>query len=221
MKKLIVNGDDYGLNEHNSKAIAQAFAEGLISSATMMANGEYFEQAVELARERGFIGSIGIHLNLTEGEPLTEDIKRCPRFVTDGRFNKKYNRTHPLRSDEKSAIEKELSAQVGKISGAGIKITHADDICCITSIQRIKPLREFLITHHTGLLLPSTIKRGRPPFSCIIPKIFLYFGGTYYISAHFFRQAKAISLNFSLKCAILALNRRREVCLCISVSLAE
>ena len=126
MKKLIVNGDDYGLNEHNSKAIAQAFAEGLISSATMMANGEYFEQAVELARERGFIGSIGIHLNLTEGEPLTEDINRCPRFVTDGRFNKKYNRTHPLRSDEKSAIEKELSAQVGKISGAGIKITHAD-----------------------------------------------------------------------------------------------
>ena len=126
MKRLTINGDDYGLNERCSMAIAQAFDEGLITDTTMMANGEYFDQAVQLARERGFIDNIGIHLNLTWGVPLTEDIKKCPRFVTDGHFTKDYDRTRPLHSDEKAAIEKELRAQIEKISAAGIKINHAD-----------------------------------------------------------------------------------------------
>ena len=126
MSWIIINADDFGLNEHCSKAIAQAFREGKITDTTMMATGEYFDEAVVLAKEQGFIDNIGIHLNLTEGEPLTEDIKACPRFVTDGRFNKVYNRTKPLSNDEKAAIYKELTAQVEKIQSAGIKLTHAD-----------------------------------------------------------------------------------------------
>ena len=126
MIRCIINADDFGLNEHCSKAIAQAFRDGLITDTTMMATGEYFDEAVELAKEQGFIDKIGIHLNLTEGEPLTEDIKTCPRFVTDGRFNKQYNRAKPLDKAEKAAIYKELTAQVEKIQNAGIKITHAD-----------------------------------------------------------------------------------------------
>ena len=123
---IIINADDFGLNEHCSKAIAQAFREGLITDTTMMATGEYFDEAVELAKEQGFIDKIGIHLNLTEGEPLTEDIKNCPRLVTDGRFNKQYDRTKKLTKEELSAIYKELTAQVEKIQNAGIKITHSD-----------------------------------------------------------------------------------------------
>ena len=126
MSYIIINADDFGLNEHCSKAIAQAFREGLITDTTMMATGEYFDEAVELAKEQGFIDKIGIHLNITEGEPLTEDIKSCPRFVTDGRFNKQYNRTKPLTKEEKSAIYQELTAQMEKIQNAGIQITHAD-----------------------------------------------------------------------------------------------
>lgn len=126
MSWIIINADDFGLNEHCSKAIAQAFWEGKITDTTMMATGEYFDEAVVLAKEQGFIDNIGIHLNLTEGEPLTEDIKACPRFVTDGRFNKAYNRNKNLTGDEKAAIYKELTAQVEKIQSAGIMITHAD-----------------------------------------------------------------------------------------------
>lgn len=126
MNRIIVNADDYGLNERNSAAIAETFEKKLVTDTTMMATGEYFDDAVALAKERGFIDKIGIHLNLTEGVPLTEDIKRCPRFVTDGRFNKKYDRTKQLTPDEKDAICLELSAQADKIQRAGITITHAD-----------------------------------------------------------------------------------------------
>lgn len=126
MNRVIINADDFGLNEGCSKAIAQAFAEGKITDTTMMATGAYFDEAVILAKEQGFIGKIGIHLNLTEGEPLTEDIKRQPRFVTDGLFNKQYNRVKKLTKEEQDAIYKELSAQVAKIKSAGITLTHAD-----------------------------------------------------------------------------------------------
>lgn len=123
---IIINADDFGLNEHNSKAIAEAFEKGLITDTTMMATGEFFDEAVILAKEQGFFDKIGIHLNLTEGVPLTKDILECPRFVTGGRFNKSYNRSSPLSGAEKSAVYKELSAQVQKLQNAGIGITHAD-----------------------------------------------------------------------------------------------
>ena len=126
MPTVTINADDFGLNEHCSKAIAETFEKGLVTDTTMMATGEYFDEAVALAKERGFVDQIGIHLNLTEGVPLTDEIKRCPRFVTEGRFNKKYDRTKRLTTEEKDAIYKELTAQTEKIQAAGITITHAD-----------------------------------------------------------------------------------------------
>lgn len=126
MNRIIINADDLGMNEHNTKAIAEAFSKGLITDTTMLATGEYFDEAVDLAKKEGFFDKIGVHLNITEGVPLTEDIKCCPRFVTDGRFNKRYDRTKSLSGSEKAAIYQELTAQVKKLRDAGIVITHAD-----------------------------------------------------------------------------------------------
>ena len=126
ISKVTINADDYGLNDHITKAITQAFDEGMITDTTMMATGAYFDEAVALAKEKGFIDRIGIHLNLTEGEPLTDEIREQPRFVTDGRFNKSYDRTKKLTDAEKSAIKKELNAQVERIKAAGIPVNHAD-----------------------------------------------------------------------------------------------
>lgn len=126
MNRVIINADDFGLNEHITKAIDEAFEKGMVTDTTMMATGAYFDEAVALAKEHGFVDHIGVHLNLTEGEPLTEEIKRCERFVTDGRFNKAYPRTKKLTDAEKTAIYRELTAQVEKIRDAGIPINHAD-----------------------------------------------------------------------------------------------
>lgn len=126
MPVMTVNGDDFGLNERNSKAIAAAFARGCITDTTMLANGAWFEEAVALARQQGFLDKIGIHLNLTEGVPLTDAVRRCPRFVTDGRFNKAYDRAEPLTAAEEAAVYAELTAQAERLRQAGIAVTHAD-----------------------------------------------------------------------------------------------
>ena len=127
MARIIINGDDFGMNESCSHAIAEAFGRGLITDTTAMSNGEYFDAAVRLAKERGFADRIGIHLNLTEGEPLTGDIRKFPDFVTDGRFNKlAASLNRELAADEYEAVYAELSAQIERLRSAGIGITHAD-----------------------------------------------------------------------------------------------
>ena len=124
--KLIINADDFGLSEHNSRAIAEAFARGYITDTTAMATGEWLDEALSLAKEEGFFDRIGIHLNLTEGVPLTEEMKHCPMFVENGSFHKHPSRLHPLTKEEEDAVYRELTAQVKKLTGAGLTITHAD-----------------------------------------------------------------------------------------------
>ena len=127
MARVIINGDDFGMNERCSKAIAQAIEKGLITDTTAMANGEWLDKALALARDNGFADRLGIHPNLTEGKPLTEAICRYPDFVTNGAFNKgamKLNRE--LTDDEYKAVYAELNAQISRLRAADIPITHAD-----------------------------------------------------------------------------------------------
>lgn len=124
--KLLVNADDFGLFEHNSRAIAEAFRKGYITDTTAMATGVWLDEALALAKEEGFFDRIGIHFNLTEGKPLTDEMRNCPMFVENGRFHKHPDRLHPLTKEEEDAVYKELSAQVKRLRDAGVEITHAD-----------------------------------------------------------------------------------------------
>ena len=47
-------------------------------------------------------------------------------FVENGRFHKHPNRLRPLSKEEKEAVYLELSAQVKKLTDAGVVLTHAD-----------------------------------------------------------------------------------------------
>lgn len=124
--KLIINADDFGMTKSCTKAIFDAFNQNLITDTTMVANGEAFDFANELSKGHKIRESIGIHFNLTEGIPLTEDIKKCAKFAKGGRFHGKVNRLKPLLKSERQAVYEELTAQIEKIEKAGISVTHAD-----------------------------------------------------------------------------------------------
>ncbi|MBO5102478.1 MAG: ChbG/HpnK family deacetylase, partial [Clostridia bacterium] len=49
--KLILNADDFGLSPSVNKGIVEAFQQGIISSATMMMNTPYTDEAIELAKK--------------------------------------------------------------------------------------------------------------------------------------------------------------------------
>ncbi len=53
-----------------SRGVARAHDEGLVTSASLIANLSGFETAVSLAAERPSM-SVGLHLNLTDGAPVS------------------------------------------------------------------------------------------------------------------------------------------------------
>ena len=126
MQRLIINADDFGLTESCSMAISEAFAKNLISSTTACANGEYIENAYKIALENGFSNSIGIHINLTEGTPLTNGIKTDDFFCNDGVFHGKINRLKKPTERQIINLKKEVAAQVKKMLEIGFSISHAD-----------------------------------------------------------------------------------------------
>ena len=67
--QLIVNADDLGYSPHRDRGIFQAFQDGIVTSASLIVNGASAEHAAKQAQAIGL--EMGLHLNLTEGKPLT------------------------------------------------------------------------------------------------------------------------------------------------------
>lgn len=126
---MIVTADDFGLSDDVNSAIVEAFARSLITHTSVMANMPGFEGACALAQERGLVDRIGVHLVLTEGEPLTGPIGECERFCDEsGRFRYWRRDDHLLRlsGSEGRAVSRELREQVVRCRERGFPIAHLD-----------------------------------------------------------------------------------------------
>jgi len=128
MKQLIVNGDDFGMAPGVNRAIVQAHREGILSSTSLLANGAAFEEAVTAARENPRLG-FGVHLNLTQGRPLSDPGALGALLDDRGEF---LGHAEPLylrmvlgRVAE-SAVEQEFRAQIERVRDAGLQPTHLD-----------------------------------------------------------------------------------------------
>lgn len=131
MIKAIVNGDDFGMNENVNEAIRECFEKRLITNTTLMVNMPYASEAVDIAEECGFSEAVGLHLNLTSGYPLTERIRREPRFCKkDGSFNAFFQQHTASRLSisrrESRAVAEEIEAQIRKYFSYGLPERHLD-----------------------------------------------------------------------------------------------
>ncbi len=70
VRNLIVNADDLAWTEGVNRGIAQSHRNGIVTSATLLANGAAFASAVELAKGTPSLG-VGVHLNLSDGNPVS------------------------------------------------------------------------------------------------------------------------------------------------------
>jgi chitin disaccharide deacetylase len=171
LSMVIINADDFGLSNIVNRAILSSVERGLVNSTSIMANMPGFEEAAGLARDRDELrGRVGVHLNLTEGKPLSQPILGCRLFCgADGLFY--FKRERPLfRLDKpvKAAAYEELRMQLEKVVGAGIKPSHLDSHHHIHTEWAVVPLvrrlaKEFRIprirlTRNMGWQ-PSYLKR--------------------------------------------------------------
>lgn len=115
MKRLIVNADDFGFTRDVNAGIVEAHTRGILTATTLMANGDAFDDAVQLARSNPSL-DVGIHFVLIGGRslltqnPLPIDVPALVRAVYAGQLD----------------LYGELHAQAVKIKAAGLAPLHAD-----------------------------------------------------------------------------------------------
>ena len=128
MKQLIVNADDFGMAPGVNRAILEAHRTGIVTSTSLLANGAAFDQAAAAARATPMLG-VGVHLNLTQGRPLSDPRTLGPLLNSAGEFlgnaEKLYFRM-VLGRVPMEAAEREIRAQIEHLQDAGIQPTHID-----------------------------------------------------------------------------------------------
>jgi hopanoid biosynthesis associated protein HpnK len=128
MKRLIVNADDFGLTRLVSQGILDAHHHGIVTSTSLMANGEAFDAAAEMSRRAPRL-SVGVHLVLTHGIPVSPAVEIPTLADAHGRlhltFGQLLNRIVTRRVSLRE-IEIELRAQIVKVLRVGIAPTHLD-----------------------------------------------------------------------------------------------
>jgi hopanoid biosynthesis associated protein HpnK len=128
MKRLIVNADDFGFTRGVNRGIVRGFKAGIVTSTTIMANGEAFEEAAELARSNPPLG-VGCHLAIVGGRPVAPASEIGSLVDRGGALPSTLTRLvvklarGSLASDQ---IAREFRAQVERVKRAGIDITHVD-----------------------------------------------------------------------------------------------
>ena len=127
-KAVIINGDDFGMRWEVNEAIVRAHKQGVLTSATIMANMPLAEEAIKSAKEIPSLG-VGVHLNLSKGKPVSNDqiVKSLLNengelYLSQGKIWTK----SILRWKTRRAIYTELAGQIQWVIDKGIRPTHLD-----------------------------------------------------------------------------------------------
>lgn len=128
MRTIYFNADDFGWTDGHNQAVEQAHRSGVLNRASLLCNGQAFDQAVRLAREMPGL-KIGIHLTLNEGKPLSSP-RTLPMLLNGGNAfpdTLKELALLWLRGRlSRAEIYQEWRAQIERGLSAGLKLSHLD-----------------------------------------------------------------------------------------------
>jgi hopanoid biosynthesis associated protein HpnK len=131
---LIINADDFGLTVGVNRGILEAHNLGVVTSSTLMANGQAFDDAVRLAHSAPRL-NVGCHIVLVDGTPLlsTTDVPTLldpARKREDGRQFRRtlsgFARCALLGRVAAEEIQAETTAQLRRLQSAGLALSHLD-----------------------------------------------------------------------------------------------
>jgi len=126
--QLIINADDFGVSKEVNEAVLQGFRKGVLTSCSLVAAGDAFDDAARIARENPGL-SVGIHLVTIKGRSVLPH-ESIPSLVDrEGRFP-----SNPAAAGLRYFLSKkahrelrlELEAQFEKCRSTGLAISHID-----------------------------------------------------------------------------------------------
>lgn len=124
MKRLIVNADDLNQTAGVSRAILEAHDKGVVTSASFMANLPIAPSLVREIKNRPGLG-VGVHLNVTLGEPVSRTGSVPSLLAEKGRFKKVPEYLKSMPKPEELFLEWDAQIQ-SFIRALGKYPTHLD-----------------------------------------------------------------------------------------------
>jgi len=128
VRRLIVNADDFGFTSGVNRAVVEAHTLGVVTSSTLMANGSAFAEAAQLVPTVPNL-SVGCHVVLIDGMPLApldhiRTLTNGDAHFRDGLKGFAASAIFGRLDPEEISIE--ATAQIGRIQGAGVTVSHFD-----------------------------------------------------------------------------------------------
>ena len=169
--QVIINADDFGLDADTVAATESAIREGVVTSATLMANMAGTGRALQIARATPGV-SFGVHLTFAAGSteaPLSPP-ERTPSLVDeDGRHFASPHRIRlralagRLRAED---VATEARAQLAFVADHGVRISHVDSHYHLHKYAAIRSalqpvLRAFGIVRMRS---PQNVRAGLQPW---------------------------------------------------------
>lgn len=149
--KLIINADDFGKSKSINEAIIHLCSLGTISSTSVMVNMPFANEVITMLENPNI--SIGWHVNITEGRPISDPVEVPTLVDNNGNF---YSHKMLLSKIKNKAIKydelkKELFAQFFCLKGfIGDRLRHFDSHQGSTRIPLIyKALQELSVHENT------------------------------------------------------------------------
>lgn len=141
MARVIINADDLGLSSKVNQAICDALKRGVITSSTILANSKTWEEIQDIVKNNPN-ASFGIHLNLTQGDAITQNSILQKYGITDkdNKFTNWRNNTIDFTEELLQAIYEEWDAQINRvINEQNIPISHIDGHHHIHTLNVLQP----------------------------------------------------------------------------------
>jgi hopanoid biosynthesis associated protein HpnK len=127
-KRLIVNGDDFGLSPQVNAGILYAHQHGILTDTSLMISGPAWEDAVTRANTTPHL-SVGLHLTLVQGRSvlphhllpeLTDQNGNLPNDPTLAGLR------YFFSPRARAQVRAECRAQIEKFLSTGLPLTHVD-----------------------------------------------------------------------------------------------
>lgn len=163
--RVVLHADDFGQSAAVNDGILRGFEHGLLTSTSLLSNAPAALAAIAAwrtlairQRDRQIVSTLsrarlddeltpfdlGVHLNLTQGRPLTGDRYPARLLDADGRFPGVFRLFRCLQRrvpmDLASAIRAELTAQISLLADHGLRPTHLNGHQYVEMIPQVAAL---------------------------------------------------------------------------------
>ena len=141
---LIVNADDYGCFACVSRGIIEAAENGVVTATGVFANMPNFEERVAWLKKCAVLDA-GVHLNLTDGAPLTEHMRKALARWS-GAFPRKLAMAGAISSGTVRVddVETEWRAQIERCRAAGLRLRFLNSHEHLHMLPGLFPLARML-----------------------------------------------------------------------------